>query len=69
MAHVITTAPVTFNLLARVRAAYDAFRASRARRASFDQAFGELQSLSDDELKEFGYHRSDLMDLARSAIR
>ena len=65
MTHTLTTLPVEFNLLARLSRLVEGFRAKRAQRLAFNQAYTDLQFLSDRELMEFGLHRSDLCELAR----
>lgn len=68
MAHVLTN-DHSFSLTAPFRALVDSVKVARARRAAFNRAYADLQTLSDRELLEYGLHRSDLMDLARDAIR
>ena len=62
-------APIySVTLTALFREILASFRAGRARRAAFNQAYAELQSMSDRELREFGLHRSDIADLARRQV-
>jgi len=68
MTHTLTTNFTEFNLLARIRRLVEGFRARRAQRLAVNQAYSELQFLSDRELMEFGLHRSDLYEMARVAV-
>ena len=65
MAHALNSTPFEFNFLGRIRNVIDALQARRARRLAFNQAYAELQSLSDRELSEFGLCRSGLWQLAK----
>lgn len=66
MAHVQNANTYTSSLSARFYDLIAGFKADRARRERFDQTYSKLRTLSDSELVEFGLHRSDLVDLART---
>ncbi len=65
MAHALNTTIFTFDLAARFRAMTQAFKAARTRRAAFNTAYAELQQMSDRELTEYGFYRSDFVEMAR----
>lgn len=67
MTHTFNTPTIEFTFLARIRRLVEGFRARRAQRLAFNQAYAELQLLSDRELMEYGLHRSDLCEMARVA--
>jgi hypothetical protein len=68
MAHALNKQSFTFDLTSRFRAMITAIKSARAHRAAFNSAYTELQQLSDQELMEFGLHRSDLVDMARVEV-
>ncbi|MEX0364760.1 DUF1127 domain-containing protein [Ruegeria sp. HKCCD8929] len=56
--------PQGFGLIAWVQNTLETIRATRARYAAFSRAYAELNQMGDDELAEYGLHRSDLVDMA-----
>jgi len=65
MAHALNTHDSTFDLASRFRAMITDYKTARARRAAFNTAYAELQQMSDRELTEYGFYRSDLLEMAR----
>ena len=59
---------LSFDLGTRLRGAMADLRAARAHQTAFNRAYAELQSLTEDELIEFGMHRSDLAEIARQHV-
>lgn len=55
-----------FCVTRRFRGMIAASKTARARRAVFDRAYSELQSLRDRELRDLGLSRSDFVDLAQA---
>lgn len=47
----------------------DALRRRAEYRAAYRRTLAELQTMSDRELSEFGFHRSELPDIARRAVQ
>jgi hypothetical protein len=68
MEYVINQTNFSFSPVSRFWDMVENFKTARARRLAFEQAYAELQLLSDRELMEFGLHRSDLCDLAWVAV-
>lgn len=68
MTHTFNTPTVEFTFLARIRRLVEGFRARHAQRLAVNQAYSELQMLSNRELMEYGLHRSDLFEMARVAV-
>lgn len=64
MTRALTVPFVEFPFMARIRRLVEEFHTRRAQRLAFNQAYGELQLLSDRELMEYGLHRSDLCEMA-----
>ncbi|QFS84073.1 hypothetical protein FIU97_15060 [Roseivivax sp. THAF40] len=54
-------------LAARIHTFRETLRERAARRAVYRQTVYELQALSDRELADFGFHRSEIPRLARQA--
>jgi len=65
MEYVIPSQNAPFNWMGRIRGIVAKLRAARTRDAAFNRAYAELQSLTEQELIEFGMHRSDLAEIAR----
>ncbi|TLP61565.1 DUF1127 domain-containing protein [Parasedimentitalea maritima] len=68
MEYAIPSQSATMNLSGRFQAILANVRAARVRKAAFNRAYAELQSLTEDELIEFGMHRSDLAEIARQQV-
>jgi len=66
MTHISTNQSLAYHLTSRLQSLVASVRAARAHRTAFNTAYAELQMLSERELVEFGLHRSDLVDLART---
>ncbi|MGR3615921.1 MAG: DUF1127 domain-containing protein [Paracoccaceae bacterium] len=64
MAFAATSRPVAFSVVAWFQNAVAELNSARARHASFNAAYNELNEMSEAELHEFGLNRSDLVDLA-----
>ncbi|EPX75499.1 DUF1127 domain-containing protein [Salipiger mucosus] len=55
-------------LKARFQQLRDTFEQRAARRAVFHRTVDELQALSDRELADLGFHRSEIPRIARQAV-
>lgn len=55
-----------FGLRARFRDFVAAIKIARSRRAAFDRAYSELQTMDDRELRDLGLSRSDFVYLAEA---
>ena len=56
-----------FGLKARYIPLLDRLSERAARRAAYRRTVAELQALSDRDLADFGYHRSEIPRIARDA--
>lgn len=66
MIYAHSSAPVGFGLKGRIREFVAAIKTARARRAAFDRAYSELQTMDDRELRDLGLIRSDFVYLAEA---
>ena len=64
MAYAATTTTASFNLVARLTAAYEGFKAARKRRAAHDETVRELSKLTNRELWDLGLDRNDIERVA-----
>jgi uncharacterized protein YjiS (DUF1127 family) len=58
------TAHSGFHPIARLTTAFEAFKAARKRRASYDATIRELSALSNRELMDLGVDRHDIERIA-----
>lgn len=58
-----------FGMRAHFHRAADALRERARYRNAYRSTLAELQSMSDRELSDFGFHRSELPGIARQAAR
>lgn len=68
MENVLNNTATTPTFMSRIQRQIKKFQAARAERAAINRAYAEILYLSDRELMEYGLHRSDLFDLARSHV-
>lgn len=51
----------------RLRGVFETYKASRAWVRTYNQTYRELQECSDRELRDLGFHRTDIMEISRKA--
>lgn len=68
MAHIQHTQTVGFDVLARVRAAFEQFQEKRELRAKYAQTVRELSSMSTRELDDIGVDRYDIRRIANMHV-
>ncbi|MFY0681737.1 MAG: DUF1127 domain-containing protein [Thalassovita sp.] len=68
MAYAANSQVIGLNIAARINSAVETFKAARQRQATYAQTVRELESLSNRDLADLGFARSEIKAIAHKTV-